>query len=107
MPLSVRAYNCLRSDFDHNPILTIRELCSRTALDLLNRRNMGLLSVAEIIVVLEQRGLKLQPVNRRTLPSRLRKLNVVVARFRTELAYLAPSSPGPIEIFSEEWVGAA
>jgi DNA-directed RNA polymerase alpha subunit len=56
LDLSFRAYNCL----DFHPIKTIAELVNTPCSELLKIKNMGIVTVAEIQALLEQRGLTLR-----------------------------------------------
>jgi DNA-directed RNA polymerase alpha subunit len=60
LDLSVRAHGCLLGTYNAHPIKTIAELVNTPCSELLKIKNMGIITVAEVQALLEQRGLTLR-----------------------------------------------
>ena len=57
LELSVRSYNCLK----RAGINTVEELCNKTSDDMMKVRNLGRISLEEVLAKLKELGLQLQP----------------------------------------------
>jgi DNA-directed RNA polymerase alpha subunit len=60
LDLSFRAYNCLTGLYNAHPIQTIAELVNTPCSELLKIQNMGIITIAEVQALLEERGLTLR-----------------------------------------------